>query len=239
MIFMLICAPEGAALAAKRKMMTSLFWRRKMSETLPVIRHTGLSAYVEAYAKESWAYPIMSLFGSKTSVQAIASALVSRKPEVYIIHESDEIYGRRDVWLTPGNYRIFSRTLRCGAHHLLVINTHALLKHCTLPSFYLVSRPGEDGKIASCYFSFLDRLVPVPLLNTWSGWLWKRGIEKGEIDPLEGFRLATWECRVDMDDLKKDLSQAIKKRHLSLKENENETGRKSQGRVLSHPVISS
>lgn len=205
-----------------------------MNETLPVIRYTGLSAYVEAYAKESWVYPVLSLFGAKTSVQAIAAALVSRKPEVFLIHESE----RRDVWLTPGNYRIFGRTLRCGAHHLLIINTNALLRHCTLPSFYLFSRPEEVGRIASCYFSFLDRLIPVPLLNAWAGWLWERGIEKGEIDPLDGFRLSAWECRVDMDDLKKDLSQALRKKQLSLKENENETGRKSQGRVLSHAGIS-
>ncbi len=203
-----------------------------MSETLPVIRYTGLSANVEAYARESWYYPVLSLFGSKTSVQAISAALVSRKPEAFLIHESE----RRDVWLTPGDYRLFSRTLRCGAHHVLIINTSALLKHCTPPSFYLISRSEDAERIAYCYFSFLDRLTPVPLLKTWAGWLWKRGIEKGEIEALDGFRLNVWECRVDLDDLKKDLSQAIRKREISLKEKEDETGRKSKGRVLSHAV---
>ena len=33
-----------------------------MNQAHPVIRYTGLSAYVQAYAKASYAYPVLSLF---------------------------------------------------------------------------------------------------------------------------------------------------------------------------------
>jgi hypothetical protein len=205
-----------------------------MTQAFPVIRYTGLLAYVEAYAKASYAYPVLSLFGAKTSVQAIAAALVSRKPEVFLSHGPE----RQEVWLTPGEYRMLARTLPCGAYHLLVINTQALFKQCTLPSFYIVSRPGEEEQLPPRYFSFLDRLTPIPLLKCWAGWLWERGIEKGEIEALEGYRLTAYECRVDLEGLKEDLSQAIRKKQLCLEVSQHEISRQGQGRVLSHPAIS-
>ena len=205
-----------------------------MNQAYPVIRYTGLQAYVEAYAKGSYAYPVLSLFGAKTAVQAIAAALVSRKSEVFLSHESE----RQEAYLTPGEYRMLGKTVPCGAYHLLVVNTQALFKHCALPSFYIVSRPGEEEQLPLRYFSFLDRLTPIPLLNCWAGWLWERGIEKGEIEALEGYRLTAYECRVDLEGLKEDLSQAIRKKQLCLEVSQHEISRQGQGRVLSHPAIS-
>ncbi len=204
-----------------------------MSQVFPVIRYTGLFAYVEAYAKGTWAYPVLSLFGAKTSVRAIASALVSRKSELYINH----VKRTQEVYLIPGDYRIFCKTLPCGACHALVINRQALLKHCSPPSFYIVRRREEQGPLPSRFFTFLDRLVPVPLLGGWADWLWKRGLEKGEIEALDGFQLTAYECRVDLDGLKRDLSEAIKKKQLQLKESRNEIGRKMQGRILSDAAL--
>jgi hypothetical protein len=180
-----------------------------MSQAFPIIRYTGLSAYVEAYAKGAYAYPVLSLFGAKTSVQAIAAALVSRKSDVFLSNGQET----QEVYLTVGEYRIYGKTLPCGAHHAVVIHTSALIRHCTLPYFFLFGCSGEE-QLRHAYFSFLDRLVPIPLLNGWADWLWKRGIEKGEIEALEGYRLSAYECRVDPDELKKDLSLAIRKKQL-------------------------
>ena len=58
--------------------------------------------------------------------------------------------------------------------------------------------------------------MPIPLLQGWADWLWKRGIENGEIEALEGYRLSAYECRVDPDLLKDDLSRAIRKKQLKL-----------------------
>jgi hypothetical protein len=184
-----------------------------MSHGFPVIRYTGLSAYVEAYARGAYAFPVLSLFGAKTAVQAIAAALVSRKSDVFLSNEEET----QEVYLTVGEYRIYGKTLPCGAHHALVIHTSALIRHCALPYFFLFGRSGEE-RLRLCYFSFLDRLVPIPLLQGWTDWLWKRGIEKGEIEALERYRLSAYECRVDPDQLKNDLSQAIRKKQLRLKE---------------------
>jgi hypothetical protein len=212
-----------------------------MSEVIPVIRYTGLSAYVEAYAKGAYAYPVLSFFGAKTSVQAIAAALVSRKADVLLSNGEET----QEVYLTVGEYRVYGKTLPCGAHHALVIHTSALIRHCALPYFFLFGRSGEE-RLRSCYFSFLDRLLPVPLLQDWAGWLWERGIEKGEIEALEGYRLMAYECRVDMEGLKEDLSKAIRKKQLrlsacsaqaDLEVSQHEISRQGQGGVLPHAAI--
>jgi hypothetical protein len=137
-----------------------------MSEVIPVMRYTGLFAYVEAYAKGSYAYPVLSLLGTKTSVQAIAAALVSRKSDVSLSNREE----KQEVYLTDGEYRIYGKTLPCGASHAVVIHTSALIRHCTLPYFFLFGRSGED-QLKRCYFLFLDRLVPIPLLPDWADWL--------------------------------------------------------------------
>jgi hypothetical protein len=203
-----------------------------MNPNLPVIRFTGLSVFVEAYAKSDHAFPVLSLFGAKASAQGIAAALVSRQSEVFLDQKTD----RSEVWLSPGEFRIFSRALLCGAHHVLVTTTQALIKSASLPTFFVVDRSAFGERVASTYFSFLDRVVPIPLLPGWSDWLWKRGIEKGEIRELEGFRISVFECSVDLAALKKDLSHALKRKELSLEENRDETGRTCQGRVLPDSV---
>jgi len=180
-----------------------------MNQSYPVIRYTGLSAYVEAYARGAYAYPVFSLFGAKTSVQAIAAALVSRMAEVFLSDGKET----REVSLTVGEYKIFTKSLPCGACHTVVINASALINHCALPYFFLFGRDGEEP-LRSSYFWFLDRLAPIPLLPGWTDWLWQRGVEAGEIEPLEGYRLAAFECRVDLDLLKKDLARAVRKRQL-------------------------
>jgi len=180
-----------------------------MSQVFPTIRYTGLSAHVEAYAKGSYAYPVLSFFGTKTSVQAIAAALVSRMSDVFLSDGTE----RHELSLTVGEYRIYTKTLPCGACHAVVIHTSALIRYCALPYFFLFGRSGEE-QLRQCYFSFLDRIVPIPLLQAWSDWLWKRGLEKGEIEALEGYRLSAYECRVDPDLLKDDLSRAIRKKQI-------------------------
>jgi len=204
-----------------------------MTQALPIIRYTGLSAYVEAYAKDDHTFPVISLFGAKNAVQAIAAAVVSRKEKISLTDGTM----RKEVWLSQGDYRIFGKTLPCGAHHAVVINTQALLRHASLPSFLIVSRVDEEKKIRSICFSFLDRLLPLPLLPGWAGWLWKRGMEKEEIRSLHGYRLTVHECHVDPEALKKDLSQAIKKKILLLRSECDETGSQSQGRILSDAAV--
>ena len=200
-----------------------------MNRAAPIIRYTGLFSFVEAYAKDSYSYPLLSLFGAKNSVQAIASALVSRTPEVLLDQEGES----QEVWMTPGAYKLFSRTLPCGANHALVINTRALHRYSALPSFYIVSREEILDQLQLRYFSFLDRLIPIPLLKSWAGWLWNRGSKKGEIEALEGHHLSAYECRVDLESLKKDIKEAIKKKQLCLEGERHEISGESQGRILS------
>lgn len=201
-----------------------------MNPTLPVILYTGLSAFVESYAKKDHAFPVVSLFGAKGAAQAIAAALVCRKEKVCLFRGGRS----QEVWLTPGEHRIFGKTLPCGAHHILVIHASGLLRQCALSSFILINRLGNEAQLRSVYFSFLDRLVPIPLLPGWTPWLWTRGVEKKEIHSLEGFRLTAHECRVDAEGLKRDLSRAIKEKILCLEENRDEVGSQSESGILPH-----
>lgn len=200
-----------------------------MNSLLPVIRYTGLSAYVEGYAKKDHAFPAVSLVGTKGAAQGIAAALIGRSEKVFLSQGA----GPQEVRLLHGEHRIFGKTLPCGAHHLLVIHTSALLAQCALPSFILIGRPEKKERMRSAYLSFLDRLVPVPLLPAWADRLWEKGVERGEIKALEGFRLTAYDCRVELEVLKKDLSRAIREKVLTLEEHRDETGRESEGGVLS------
>lgn len=200
-----------------------------MDQPLPVMLYTGLSAHVEGYAKKDHAFPVVSLLGTKGATQGIAAALIGRKEKVFLSQGS----GPQEVRLLHGEHRIFGKTLPCGAHHLLVIHTSALLAQCALPSFILIGRPEKKERMRLAYLSFLDRLVPVPLLPAWADRLWEKGVERGEIKALEGFRLTAYECRVELEVLKKDLSRAISEKVLTLEEDRNEAGRESQGGVLS------
>ena len=50
-------------------------------------------------------------------------------------------------------------------------------------SFLLLAQSEEDAP--DLHHRFLDKRSPLPLHGSWAGWLWERGIDNGEIVPLQ------------------------------------------------------
>ena len=92
--------------------------------------------------------------------------------------------------------------------------------------FLLVTRPGEDPK--ERHHRFLDRRVSLPLHHSWAGWLWERGLENGEIRPLECLGIEAWRCVPESGQLEEDLSQAVAAGVLTL--SGSGTGTEEEGR---------
>ena len=58
--------------------------------------------------------------------------------------------------------------------------------------------------------------APLPLHGTWAGWLWERGLEEGEIVPLQSVGVSAYRCSPKAKKLREDLSDAVASGRLTL-----------------------
>ncbi len=75
-----------------------------------------------------------------------------------------------------------------------------------------------DRNPAEQHFRFLNRRTTLPIHPDWADWLWQRGIESGEITPLETMTMQAWYCQWNEQTLKEHLSIAIANKHLPIPE---------------------
>ena len=73
--------------------------------------------------------------------------------------------------------------------------------------FLLLARSEEEAP--ALHHRFLDRRSPLPLHDSWAGWLWRRGLRNGEIKPLQASGISAWVCSPDAEKLRADLSDAV------------------------------
>ena len=89
----------------------------------------------------------------------------------------------------------------------------------------------EKGRASSCWrraedeapalhHRFLDKRspLPLPLHRSWAGWLWERGLENGEIAPLQSSGVVAYRCSPNAERLREDLSGAVASGRLALPE---------------------
>ena len=81
----------------------------------------------------------------------------------------------------------------------------------------------EQADAPGLYHRFLDRRSPLPLHRSWRDWLWRLGLDTGEIVPLESAGLLAYTCNLRDDELKADLSAAVAAGTLTLNEPEPDT----------------
>ena len=73
--------------------------------------------------------------------------------------------------------------------------------------FLLLAQNQADAP--ALHHRFLDRRSPLPLHRSWGDWLWRRGLDTGEIVPLESAGLLAYTCNPTGEELKADLSAAV------------------------------
>ena len=74
----------------------------------------------------------------------------------------------------------------------------------------------DEADLPGLHHRFLDRRSPLPLHRSWADWLWRRGLDTGEILKLESSGILAYTCNPVADDLKADLSAAVSAGALTL-----------------------
>ena len=200
------------------------------STVLYTISAGGFSATADAFARDEATEGLwfLSMVGSQTALKAIWASLLKQPPEIaHLIRGADGMalsggYQRCHIpFDTIGTWTTkIAKLPESGGHHALVYTRTAEFAF-ERDSFLLLSRTMED--VPALHHRFLDRRSPLPLHNSWAGWLWQRGLDCGEIAPLQSVGVHAYRCSPDSDKLREDLSYAVASGMLALPEEEEAT----------------
>ena len=197
------------------------------STALHTINAGGFSATADAFARDKnteglW---FLSMVGSQTALKAIWASLLKQPPEIaHLIRGADGMavtggYQRCHIpFETVGTWTTkIAKLPESGGYHALVYTKTAELAF-ERDSFMLLSKTKED--FPELHHRFLDRRSPLPLHGSWASWLWQRGLECGEIVPLQSVGVKAYRCSPDSEKLREDLSYAVGSGTLALPEEE-------------------
>ena len=90
-----------------------------------------------------------------------------------------------------------------------------------IDTLYESAQTEEDAP--ALHHRFLDKRSPLPLHGSWADWLWRRGLDNGEIVPLQSVGVSAYRCSPKAGKLREDLSGAVASGWLTLPREEGET----------------
>ena len=185
-------------------------------DELYTISAGGFSATADAFARDpdSEGLWFLSMVGAQSALKAIWAALLKRPPEsAHLLAGTDGLalsggFHRCEVphetlgtWTTK-----IARLPMSGGYHAMVYTR--LAEYAFERDAFLLLAPGE-AEAPALHHRFLDRRSPLPLHRSWAEWLWRRGLAKGEISPLQAAGVHAWRCTPDAETLREDLSVAV------------------------------
>ena len=192
-------------------------------QVLYTISAGGFSATVDAFARDEktdglW---FVSMVGSQTALKAIWASLLKQPPDTaHLIRGAEGValsggYQRCMVpYETVGSWTTkIARLPVSGGWHALVYSRQAEFSY-EKDSFLLLAQGEENAP--SLHHRFLDKRTPLPLHSSWADWLWERGIDNGEIVPLQCVGVSAYRCSPKAKDLREDLSKAVASGRLTL-----------------------
>ena len=199
-------------------------------EALYTINAAGFSATADAFARDPntdglW---FLSMVGSQTALKAIWASLLKQPPDVaHLIQGADGMalsggYQRCGIpYATIGTWTTkIAKLPVSGGWHALVYTKMAEFS-AEHNQFLLLAQSEEEAP--SIHHRFLDRRSPLPLHRSWSDWLWRRGLQKEEIVPLQSAGVVGYRCNPNAESLKEDLSEAVASGTLTLPDGKGET----------------
>ncbi len=199
-------------------------------QALYTISAGGYSATADAFARDPdtgglW---FLSMVGPQTALKAIWASLLKQPPDTaYLIKGVEGMalsggyqqcqvpYHTVGTWTT----RIARLPVSRGWHAL--VYTRLAEFSFERDDFLLLAQGQSDAP--GLHHRFLDRRSPLPLHRSWRDWLWRRGLDTGEIVPLESAGLLAYTCNPKGEELKADLSAAVAAGTLTLNATEPET----------------
>ncbi len=192
-------------------------------QTLYTISAGGYSATADAFARDEATEGLwfVSMVGSQTALKAIwASLLKQHGDAAHIIRGADGMLLSGDYqrcvipFETIGTWTTkIARLPVSGGWHALVYTKQAEYGF-EKDSFLLMAQ--SEVEAPALHHRFLDKRSPLPLHGSWAGWLWERGIEEGEIVPLQSVGISAYRCSPKSDKLREDLSAAVASGRLTL-----------------------
>ena len=115
----------------------------------------------------------------------------------------------REAW---GTWRFTGMRLpSASAYHGMLIPEMAAYV-TDRPDFLVLVREQDDA--AQLHFRFLARRLDLPLHPSWADWLWRRGLENGEVEQLESVGVQAHSCRPQPETLRADISDGVRRREL-------------------------
>ena len=186
------------------------------TQDLYTISANGFSATADAFARDPDAEGLwfLSMVGSQSALKAIWAALLKRPPD-----SAHLLAGTDGLALSGGFHRCaiphetigtwttkIARLPVSGGWHALVYTR--LAEYAFERDAFLLLAPGEEDA-PGLHHRFLDRRSPLPLHRAWAEWLWRRGLAKGEIAPLQSAGIHAYRCQPDAEALREDLSVAV------------------------------
>ena len=192
-------------------------------QTLYTINAGGYSATADAFARDPQTEGLwfLSMVGPQTALKAIWASLLKQPPDTaHIIRgvEGMALEGGYQPCHVPHNTigtwttRIVRLPASRGWHAL--VYTRLAEFSFERDDFLLLAQDEADAP--GLHHRFLDRRSPLPLHRSWSDWLWRRGLDTGEIHRLESSGILAYTCNPVADDLKADLSAAVSAGTLTL-----------------------
>ena len=185
-------------------------------EDLYTITSGGFSATADAFARDDntdglW---FVSMVGSQTALKAIWASLLKQPPDTaHIIRGADGMalsggYQRCQIpYETIGTWTTkIARLPVSGGWHALVYTKTA--EYGFEKGSFLLLAQAED-EAPALHHRFLDKRSPLPLHGSWADWLWKRGLDNGEIVPLQSVGVSAYRCSPKAAKLREDLSDAV------------------------------
>ena len=210
--------------------------------TLWTVSAGGFSATADAFAIGPPESPgahhnlwFLSMVGPQSSLKSIWASLLNMPPQPAYLTPGAEGLVLNDELITcsipPATLgtwtaRITRMANWMGWHAM----TYTRMAEYSFPKddFLLITQHGEDPK--KQHHRFLDRRVSLPLHRSWADWLWERGLENGEIKPLECTGIRAWHCAPAPTQLEADLSKAVAQGVLTLRESRAEDTEQEQTR---------
>ena len=176
----------------------------------------GFSATADAFARdpETEGLWFLSMVGSQTALKAIWASLLKQPPEpAHLIQGADGMaisggylrcvipHQTVGTWTTK-----IVRLPVSGGWHALVYTKRAEYASDHDSFLLLVQKEADAPEL---HHRFLDRRSPLPLHDSWAEWLWRRGLDTGEIVPLQSVGVTAYRCSPDGESLREDLSRAV------------------------------
>ena len=187
----------------------------------------GFSATCDAFARDPGTESLwfLSMVGPQSSLKAIWGSLLKQPPDVAHLIEGVEGLALSGGFQrchvpreTVGTWTTKIAKLPGGRGWHAIVYTKMAEFSFERSDFLLLAL--EEEQAPDLHYRFLDKRSPLPLHHSWKDWLWHRGLDNGEISPLESTGIRAYRCCPEAKQLREDLSQAVAAGTLTLTEEE-------------------